>query len=740
MIWRNSIRRLLHPLAAVRGRRALSEGIRLLDAGKNGDAVACLSRAAKIDPASSTILVNYGAALRLSGQSNAAREAFNRALALQSDCWPALISLASSLIETGEANHAISAIKKSGAIPALPNEVTVLLVRALIESGSFNEAQATLKSCRARLGNESQYWLSYAVVCQFQGLNREAEAAFRHLRSLGPIPHDIQARHARLVADCGDYGAARGLLVRTDRRSPGSAETLVALARVEEVFKNFPAAVRAYSSILSKDPANTEALTNLGNLKKKEQAYDESEKLYRDGLSIQPNSAVLHKNLADLLGRTVRTDEAIDELERCVSLTPNNPYFRSDLIFAQHYSSRFSAEELMKSTHQWGQRHAKQSAKPIPAPHIGKKERLRIGLLSGSFRQHPVGFLALPGLEKLDPDRFTLNCYANQSDGDHYTERFKAISQRWRPIAHLNDRDLETVIRDDRIDILLEMSGHASGHRLPVVAKRVAPVQVKWVGGQYNTLGIKAIDYFLSDPVESPPDHNSLYCEAIYRLPDVCACYEPPSNAPSVAKLPAGNRGDITFGSLNKVNKLNLETIALWSRCLNAVAGSRLILQSDSFAHTGTVQRTKDLFHAHGIDAHRIECRDFTPHPDLFKTYHHIDIALDPHPYSGCLTTCEAMWMGVPVVTLPGPAFGGRHSASFLTAAGLPDWIASDVESYVEVVVQKSKDIAALSALRENLRQNMAESPLCDAARFSKNLARALEDMWTAKTNISLSA
>lgn len=214
------------------------------------------------------------------------------------------------------------------------------------------------------------------------------------------------------------------------------------------------------------------------------------------------------------------------------------------------------------------------------------------------------------------------------------------------------------------------MSGLAVGHRLPVVVRRVASVQVKWVGGQFNTMGIKTVDYFLSDPVESPPEHDAYYGEIIYRLPDVCACYEPPENAPPVSPLPAERRSYITFGGLNKTNKL---TIALWSRCLNTVPRSRLILKSDSFEHTGTIRRVKNLFGNHGIDEERIECRNFTPHPDLFEAYHDIDIALDPHPYSGCLTTCEALWMGVPVVTLPRPTFAGRHSASFLTSVGLQD-------------------------------------------------------------------
>ncbi len=348
--------------------------------------------------------------------------------------------------------------------------------------------------------------------------------------------------------------------------------------------------------------------------------------------------------------------------------------------------------------------------------------------------------MALPGLEKLDRDRFSIVCYANQLDSDSYTDRFRSISDRWRPIAHLSDAEVESLILNDRIDILLELSGHAAGNRLPVVAKRVAPVQVKWVGGQFNTTGIKAIDFFLSDEIESPPDDDIRYVEEIVRLPEVYACYDPPADTPPVSPLPALENGHVTFGSLNKANKLNRETVALWARCLKEIPLSRLVLKSDSFDHEGTVQKTMSLFAQHGISEDRIECQGFTPHPDLFSTYHDIDIALDPHPYSGCLTTCEALWMGLPVVTLPGPTFAGRHSASFLRAVGLTDWIASDQEEYVCLVTKTSKDLESLSILRDGLRERMAKSPLCDTEKFSARLTDALFAMWDRKQRQFVSA
>jgi predicted O-linked N-acetylglucosamine transferase (SPINDLY family) len=246
-------------------------------------------------------------------------------------------------------------------------------------------------------------------------------------------------------------------------------------------------------------------------------------------------------------------------------------------------------------------------------------------------------------------------------------------------------------------------------------------------------MGIKVIDYFLSDNIESPPEHDALYTEKIHRLPRVYACYEPPVDAPNVSHLPALQNGYVTFGCLNKSNKIGDASISLWSKCLALTADSRLILQGEVYTDENIADRVRSMFAAHGIAPQRIECRSFAPHPDLFLTYNDIDIALDPHPYSGCLTTCESLWMGVPVATLPGPTFAGRHSASFLTAVGLEDWIADSEQSFIDLIEQRSNNLEALAKLRNDLRERMTSSPLCDAEQFGQDLGQALKDMWKEK-------
>lgn len=703
----------------------------LIESGQYASAIDILNQAVGLDPLSTAALSNLGAAHMLNGDRDKAEVAFDKALNIDPQHWPTLINAAHIKLEKRQTPDVIAAFQNVVSWSGAPVEAFLLYARGLIDIGQFSTAHRLLIHHRRQLSKEPEFWLLFGVANQFIGLPLEAVAAMRNHLSLGPAQTEITSRYARLVADCGDYGQARNILSRQVSTGRSPSETRVAYARVQEILGDRETPAKIYEDILTTAPNHSEALTNLGNLSKISGDYCRAEHHYLRALQIHETSAMLHYNLSDILGKSFRLAEAITELERCVKLNPENPYHLSYLLFAQHYLAGITGQKFKEASRTWGVRHGSNERSPSVHRNVSRDGPLSIGLISGSFCQHPVSFLALAGLEKLNRSEFSITCYANQAGGDGYTKRFQDLSDRWRPIAHLDDNHLTSLVREDQIDILIEMSGHAAGHRLPVIARRVAPLQIKWIGGQFNTMGIDAIDYFLSDPIESPASHDADYFERIYRLPDVYACYEPPGDAPDISKLPALKNGHITFGSLNKVNKISPETIDLWSNCLKAIPESRLILQSEPFDDQSNIDRAQALFAKHGIEASRIKCVGFTPHPDLFLTYHQIDIALDPHPYSGCLTTCESLWMGVPVVTLPGPTFAGRHSASFLTAVGLKDWIAENEDDYVKIVSEKCADLKALGDLRQNLRQKMARSPLCNSDQFAAHLGIALKEMWS---------
>jgi len=563
----------------------------------------------------------------------------------------------------------------------------------------------------------------------------QAEAAFRHALRLDSSLPALHARHGRLVSESGQDGSASSVLARDMLSHSASTETAVAYARILAALEHRATAIRLYRSILADQPGNTEVMINLGNLLKAAPDFDGAERLYRDALTANSDNPVPLKNLGDLLARSFRIEDGISHIRRATEIDVRNPYLLSDLIFAEHYAPPSPDSATPASIRLWQSRFGVAKAPNIHLGGTPKDTPLRIGLLSSNFRRHPVGFLALPVLEALDQTKFSILSYANQIDSDEYTARFRAISDQWKPVSHLSDLELRDLIRGDRIDILIEMSGHTAGHRLPVVAQRVAPLQVKWIGGQYNTMGVDSIDCFLSDPVETPTDHEDLHSELVLKLPSSYAGYQAPPYAPDVSALPALSNGRVTFGSLNKINKLNDHTIELWAACLEAIPNSTLLLRTDGLGDPSVAARCHAKFEGFGIPSSRLDLRDSVSHVEALATYREIDIALDPHPYSGCLTTCEALWMGVPVMSWPSETFAGRHSASFLTSVGLQDWIAPGRGEYIECLKDKCSDLPALNELRQTLRARVSKSPLCNFQQIASELETCLVDALDRQRN-----
>lgn len=558
---------LLRPWSRRAARRLLTVGIDQISANKLDDAIATLIDARSRDQSNAVIHGNLGAAYALSNRYDEAITTFNEALDLDATYWPVLVNFAETLIQTGQAHAALSRFEAAATVSRLPNKVLLAYAKTLIATGDFSSVCAKLRKPAPSLRLEHEYWLLFGVACQFLGLNVQAEAAFRHALRLDSSLPALHARHGRLVSESGQDGSARSVLARDMLSYSASTETAVAYARVLATLEHRATAIRLYRSILADQPRNTEVMINLGNLLKAAPDFDGAERLYRDALTVNSDNPVPLKNLGDILARSFRIEDGISHIRRATEIDVRNPYLLSDLIFAEHYAPPSPDSATPASIRLWQSRFGVAKAPNIHLSGSPKDNPLRIGLLSSNFRRHPVGFLALPVLEALDQTKFSILSYANQIDSDEYTARFRAISDQWKPVSHLSDAELRDLIRGDRIDIHLEMSGHATGHRLPVVAQRVAPVQIKWIGGQYNTMGVNAIDCFLSDPVETPANHEKLHAETVLKLPSSYAGYQAPPYAPDVSALPALTNGWVTFGSLNKINKLNDHTIALWAAC-----------------------------------------------------------------------------------------------------------------------------------------------------------------------------
>jgi protein O-GlcNAc transferase len=353
---------------------------------------------------------------------------------------------------------------------------------------------------------------------------------------------------------------------------------------------------------------------------------------------------------------------------------------------------------------------------------------LRVGFVSADFGRHPVGHFVVGLLKHLSSYGFQTYCYSDRIE-DELTIRIQEKTDVWIEIRGWSDEQLALKVREDRIDILVDLAGHSAHNRLLVFARKPAPVQVSWAG-YVATTGLSAIDYLISDKYSTHKDEEDYYKEQIIRMPDQWLCYAPPSYAPDVGPLPAKRNGYVTFCSFSNPAKLNAEVISLWARILKAVDNAHLILKYRYIDADSNIKRLTEQFEAQGVPASRLVLEGKSPHADLFERYNDVDIALDTFPYSGGVTTYEALWMGVPVITVPGTTFASRHSLSHLMTIGYPEFIAKDQSHYVELATQLAHDQKRLLNIRSQLRQKMAASPTCNTQKFAKDFGALMRDIW----------
>jgi predicted O-linked N-acetylglucosamine transferase (SPINDLY family) len=354
---------------------------------------------------------------------------------------------------------------------------------------------------------------------------------------------------------------------------------------------------------------------------------------------------------------------------------------------------------------------------------------LRVGFVSADFGVHPVGWFLLGLFSAFDPSRMELACYSARRVQDWMTTKLKAAAALWRPIIGLNDETLARQVRADGVDVLVDLSGHTAGNRLGVFALKPAPIQVSWLG-YIHTTGLAQMDGILMDEASVPAGEERLFVERVLRLSGGRFCYTAPDYAPAVRPPPALEKGFVTFGSFNNLTKATPEVIETWSRVLKGVPGSRLILKWKTFADQAERARFIEVFGDLGIDAGRLDLRGVSEHAAMLGEYGDIDIGLDPFPFSGGLTSCEALWMGLPIVTFPGTRPVSRQTLGFLRALGREEWVASDADDYVAKAVALARAPTVLADIRAAQRARMAASPLCDAKAHAAAFEAAIRGLW----------
>jgi protein O-GlcNAc transferase len=543
-------------------------------------------------------------------------------------------------------------------------------------------------------------------------------------------------------------------------------------------------AISAMKRCAELNPSFASAYLGLGMLYSRQKRHDEAIEAYEKALSYIPDNALGCNNLAGLYRDLGKIDKSIMYQRRSIlGKDKNNPVFQSNLLFTLNYDPSQTTESLLAAHKEWNRHYALPLAHTIQ-PHTNNANpdrQLKIGYVSADFRNHPVGNFLFPALYFHNRKQFKVYCYSNVEKEDWVTRIIKQQVDSWQSVLGMSDEATADQIRADGIDILVDLSGHTGGNRLLVFARKPAPIQVSWIG-YFNTTGMDTMDYFISDNVHIPPGHEGGFTEEIVRLPDAYIAYAPRLNiredkkeqepdtsnhkifagydiqsvqegialfyqdflnklwglvglsrtsiAEAIKTVPVLRTGSITFGSFNYLAKLNDDVIILWAEILQKVPGSRLILKGAVFGSEKFCDEFRARCAVLGIDKDRLELRKWSTIKDLYSEYNDIDIALDPFPFNGGATTCDALWMGVPVVTLAGEHAVSRQSATYLTQIGMKELIAQTKEAYVEIVLGLVNDLDRLSSLRTNLRRRMLQSPLCDAPRFAKNLESAYREMW----------
>lgn len=493
-------------------------------------------------------------------------------------------------------------------------------------------------------------------------------------------------------------------------------------------------ALALYQQVLTLRSENVSAHSNLGLILLQRGRLAEAVAHFQKVIALQPDNAEMHNNLGVTLQRQGRVDEALIHFQRALALRPDYVEAHGAALFALNYRSSTEPAAVFTAHLDFARRWEALLAPSVQPPINDRspERRIKLGYVSSDFRRHSVAYFIEPVLKSHDRDRFEIFCYSNHFQEDEVTARLKALADHWRGIAGIPDDVVARQIRTDQIDILVDLNGHTAGNRLLVFARKPAPVQVTWLGYP-NTTGLSAMDYRLTDDYADPVGMTEhLHSEKLVRLPESFSCYQPPDDdAPEVSNLPAQEKGYVTFGSFNNQAKLSPEVMTVWASLLGAVPGSRLVLKNPSLDDVTAQRGVRAAFRTAGVDPERLELLGLDSSSAVhLARYRNLDIGLDPFPYNGVTTTCEALWMGVPVVTLAGRTHVTRVGVSQLSNLGLTELICRTAEEYIATAVRLANDLEYLGRLRKEMRARMAASPLVDAQRFTSNLEGGYRTMW----------
>lgn len=640
------------------------------------------------------------------------------------------LALAFQSYQQGQLTQAAAYCQR--ALKKQPNrhEALQLLFGVRFAEGKLDEALALIKRAVAADPKVPQSHNNMGLVLGNLGRHDEALACYAKALAIRPDYPQALNNRGNALASLGRFDEAFASYDRALALAPDYAEAHYNRGAALSRLNRHQEAIPCYEKALALQPRYVEALNNLGIALSAMKRPGDALLCFDRALAIRPDYVEALNSRGNVLCLLNRYEDAYASYRRALEIRPKFSEAHSSLIFALEFLPGTGFAEHQGERRQWYERHGRPLARLI-RPHENDRDperTLRIGYVSGDFCRHSAAAAFGPVVRNHDKARFEAVLYSNGKTEDEVTQTLRASATEWRPITWLADDAVAERVREDRIDILVDLSGHTEGNRLLVFARKPAPIQVTAWGHATGT-GLPAIDYLFSDPVAVPLEVRPLFAETLYDLPCIVG-YEAPVDSPAVAPAPAASDHPITFGCFNRLAKVSGDSVALWARLLKTVPESRLALKDVQLSDPAERQRIADVFAAHGIDERRLMLLPGTPHLEHMAAYGGVDIGLDPIPVSGGVTTMEALWMGVPVVSLLGSGLASRVSAAIMSALGLTAWVAASSDDYVAIAARMAANPAALADLRRSLRPRMLASPIATPQAYCRAVEEAYRTMW----------
>ena len=741
------------------------QGLKLLQAGQLTEACERFLEVCRMRPQDAHAWSVLGAIYGQIGDAEKAAEAGQKSVALDANNADAQCNLGISLETLGRDDDALQCYRKAlslqpGHIEAgknlaallravgLPDEALVHLERALQKSphhaGLHNDLANVLVKLERLDEAEKHYRLAMSydtafsqarinlAALQFQQGKREA--AMADLETfIENTPDDAGAHHnlAEMLQRVGMNAAALQHYDEALRLSPEFVEAANHRGTVLQILGRPDEAEEAFNYALSIRPDYADAWLNLGTLHLEYGRIEAALAAFQDAIDRRENFAEAWNNKGNCLIQSGCYVQGIAAYERALALQEDYWEAASNRLMALHFDPELAPAELFAAHRLWGEQRmadcAQKNSTPVTVSQ-SPRQRLRIAYLSADFRTHSVGYFIEPILRAHNRQQFEVYCYADVNRPDAMTNRMAKLAASWTYTYGLDDDELSERIRNDNIDVLIDLAGHTEKNRLGVFARRVAPLQISYLGYP-DTTGLTTMDVRLTDAVADPEGQDDGYSERLFRLSGGFLCYGPPADAPAVSACPGDHKGVITFASFNNLAKINDAVIAAWVQILQGVPDSRLLMKNRAFADAGVRQRYIDMFGRYGIAEQRLQlCGWTTDNHSHMSMYGDVDIALDSFPYNGTTTTCEALWMGVPVISLAGRHHVNRVGLSLLQRLGLAALCADDVASYIRLAIKLASNREKCTLLRESLRPLM-QIRLCDALAFTQVLEQCYHSL-----------